>query len=123
MIICPSTALFGRQTEKTLTIFNPTKVDITLDGVHSKIYSQGVFHRAFFEEAYRVLSSNNREVSAKTIQILSEDGCSLTFGAKEYYAVSWTHLAMGAIAKFEGDRSKVSHDNLWICAAINNQEW
>ena len=65
MIVCTSAANFNRQTEKTNPAFNPTKVGVNLDGVPSKIYSQGMLPRHFFEEAYRVLSGSNREVSVE----------------------------------------------------------
>ena len=86
MIMCPSTTPFGRQTEKTIALFNPTKADSTLDGVPSKTYSQGMFPRHFFDEVYRVLSGSNREVSAEVNQILSKAGFSLIFSPNEYYA-------------------------------------
>ena len=52
MIKCPSTVPLSRQTEKTIAVFNPTKVDITLGGVPSKIYLQSMFPGHFFDEAY-----------------------------------------------------------------------
>ena len=79
MIVFNSAANFNRQTKKINTAFNPTKVDITLDGVPSKVYSQGMLPRHFFEEAYQVLSGSNREISAEANQILCEAGCSLIF--------------------------------------------
>ena len=68
-----------------LSVFNPTKVDITSDAFLSKLFSQDMFPR-LFEEAYRVLAGNNREVSVEGNQILSEAGYSLIFGANENYA-------------------------------------
>ena len=95
MIMCPSAVSFNRLTEKTLVVFNfSTIVDITLDGVSSKIYSQVMFPRHFFDEAYRVLSGSNREVSAEANQILSEAGCSLIFTPNEDYAGSRTPLVI-----------------------------
>ena len=90
--MCPSTVPFNRQTEKTIAVFKPTKVDITLDGVPLKNYSQVMFPRHFFDEAYRVLSGSNREVSAEANQILSEAECSLIFTPNDYYAGTRTLL-------------------------------
>ena len=53
LIVYPSSVAFSRQTEKTLAVFNPTKVYITLEGVPLKIYSHGMFPSHFFEEAYQ----------------------------------------------------------------------
>ena len=51
----PSSMAFSRQTGKTLATFNPTKVDITFDGVPSEIYLQAMFSRHFFNYAYILL--------------------------------------------------------------------
>ena len=50
--------------------------------------------RHFFEEAYRVLSGSNREVSSEPNQILSEAGCSLIFTPNEYYGGGRTPLVI-----------------------------
>ena len=79
---------FWPTNRKTNPFFNPSRVDITLDGVPSKIHSQSMLPRHFFEEAYRVLSGSNREISADANQLLNETGFFLNFTRIEYYAGS-----------------------------------
>ena len=61
MIVCLRSTSFDRNLEKSLHVFNPTRVDVTIDGVPSKFYSQGKLSGHFYEEVYSI-----RDVSTET---------------------------------------------------------